>query len=95
MINSKKCLDAARKATELEVMLQNILYTFENSSTIKMVYEGESDMLNSDMTDINNSIKSISKILEMLESVDSAVLESENNPLSREVIEQLQKEGRL
>jgi hypothetical protein len=95
MFKSIKCLEAGKKANELEVALQNILYAFENNNTIKMVYEGESDMKAEDIAEINNGIKSISKILELLQSVDSAILESEVNPLSREDVEQLQKEGRL
>ena len=95
MLQSSKCIEAARKASELEVALQNILFAFENNSTIKMVYEGESTLLAEDITEINNGIKSISCIMDILKSVDGAILESENNPLSREVIEQLRKEGRL
>lgn len=95
MLNSKKCIEAARKAEELKTLLLNIGYKLETSSTIKMVYEDEPSLLIEDTNDFNKTIKMVEDIIESLADIDSVIAEDENNPLSKEVIETLRKEKRL
>ncbi len=95
MLESKRCLEAAKKAEELKTMLSNIVYKLESSPTIKMVYEDGKELLTEDIEDFNNKILMLDKIIESLEGIDSVIVEDEERPLSREDIESLRKEGRL
>lgn len=95
MLESKICLEAAKKAEELKTMLSNIVYKLESSSTIKIVYEDGKELLAEDIEEFNNNILMLDKIISSLEGIDSAIDEDEKRPLSKEDIESLQKEGRL
>ena len=94
-MKSVELITVAKKVLELRNALDNMGYKLQTNPSIRLQYEDEEELLEDDVELLQKEIASLDDLLQLIKEFDSTFTESETNPLSASVIEELHASGRL